>query len=54
MENIDEDRRHLSEAIESLQTDVERLQNELQVSEEKMKMIVQYPGDKDGLDSVGE
>lgn len=54
MDSITAERERLSEAIQSLQTDVERLQHELQVSEDKMAMIVQYPSDHDGFGCEGE
>ena len=54
MDNINADRNNLSEAIQSLQTEVQQLQHELHVSEEKMQMIVQYPDDKERLGGEGE
>ena len=54
MDTINAERNNLSEAIQSLQTDVERLRHELQVSEEKMQMIVQYSDDRDSLGGEGE
>jgi hypothetical protein len=54
VDTINAERNTLSEAIQSLQTDVERLQCELQVSEEKMQMIVQYSDDRESLGSEGE
>lgn len=43
----------MSITIESLQTDVQSLRHELELNEEKMQMMVQYPGDKDSLDGEG-
>ena len=54
MDNIDADRSNLSEAIRGLEMDVQRLEHELQDSEDKMRMIVQHPGDQDSLSGGGK
>ena len=54
MDNINADRSNLSEAIRGLEMDVQRLEHELQDSEDKMRMIVQHPGDQDSLSGGGK
>ncbi|XP_028396455.1 coiled-coil domain-containing protein 157-like [Dendronephthya gigantea] len=49
IDHINAERNDLSTTIEGLQTDVQRLRHELELNEEKIQMMVQYPGD--GLNS---